>query len=372
MSYAGTMKLVSRAALTLLLAAPAMPGEVHVVALGTGGDFSTLQAAVDFASDGDTIVVEGGNYYGWTGGSNALVAGKGLDIVSGTGVPRLYGTVEVRDLAPGQDVRLEGLFVRTVRVVDCAAEVFLEGLNESQSWFEQCDLLVQGTQTLCVSRSRFEGFNGWDVCGGQCNYGADGGDAVTVVDSKVRLYDCFVRGGIGEDGAWVPCGVGGDGGDGLVVLGSGSRVRHEGSNFSGGLDGLGGCGNGLLGSPINAPAGTVVALTTPTTSFTGPALATGGSTVDLTITGPAGTPLLLLTTTDFANRDLLPSVGTLHMLWPFVIEALPPIPAQGVLTHPLAVPNLPAGQGRLRIMQVVFNAPGARFLSRPLGLTVRN
>ncbi len=363
---------LTSAALAVLLPSLALAGEVHVVALGTGGDFSTLQAAVDFASDGDTIVVEGGNYYGWTGGSNALVAGKGLDIVSGTGVPRLYGTVEVRDLAPGQDVRLEGLFVRTVRVVDCAAEVFLEGLNETQSWFEQCDLLVQGTQTLCVSRSRFEGFNGWDVCGGQCNYGADGGDAVTVVDSKVRLYDCFVRGGIGEDGAWLPCGVGGDGGDGLVVLGTGSRVRHEGSSFLGGLDGLGGCGNGLLGSPINAPAGTVVALTTPTTSFTGPALATGGSTVDLTITGPAGTPLLLLTTTDFANRDLLPSVGTLHMLWPFVIEALPPIPAQGVLTHSLAVPALPAGQGRLRIMQVVFNEPGARFLSRPLGLTVRN
>ena len=60
------------------------------------------------------------------------------------------------------------------------------------------------------------------------------------------------------------------------------------------------------------------------------------------------------------------------MLWPFVIEALPPIPAQGVLTHSLAVPALPAGQGRLRIMQVVFNEPGARFLSRPLGLTVRN
>ena len=363
---------LTSAALAVLLPSLALAGEVHVVALGTGGDFSNLQAAVDFASDGDTIVVEGGSYSGWTGGANALVAGKGLDIVSGTGVPRLYGTVEVRDLAPGQDVRLEGLFVTTVRVVDCAAEVLLEGLNESQNWFEQCDLLVQGTQTLCVSRSRFEGFNGWDACGGNCNYGADGGDAVTVVDSKVRLYDCYVRGGIGEDGAWLPCGYGGDGGDGLVVMGAGSQVRHEGSTFFGGLEGLGGCWTGLPGSPINAPAGTVVALTTPTTSFTGPALATGGSTVDLTITGPAGTPLLLLTTTDFANRDLLPSVGTLHMLWPFVIEALPPIPAQGVLTHPLAVPNLPAGQGRLRIMQVVFNAPGARFLSRPLGLTVRN
>jgi hypothetical protein len=55
-----------------------------------------------------------------------------------------------------------------------------------------------------------------------------------------------------------------------------------------------------------------------------------------------------------------------------VIEALPPIPAQGVVTHSLAVPALPAGQARLRIMQVVFNQPGARFLSQPLGLTVRN
>lgn len=361
--------LVCAASLSLQ---PLLAGEVHTVALGGAGDFASLQEAVDFASDGDTIVVEGGNYSSWTGAADAVIAGKGLDIVSGAGVPRLRGTVEIRDLAGGQDVRLEGLFVDSVRILDCLGEVLLEGLNETQSWGDQCDLFVEGTATVCASRSRFEGFNGWDVCGGQCNYGADGGDAVTVVDSKVRLYDCFVRGGIGEDGAWLPCGVGGDGGDGLVVLGSNALVRHEGSNFLGGLDGLGGCGNGWVGSPINAPAGTVVALTTPTTNFTGPALATGGSTVDLTITGPAGTPLLLLTTTDFANRDLLPSVGTLHMLWPFVIEALPPMPAQGVLTHSLTVPTLPAGQARLRIMQVVFNEPGARFLSQPLGLTVQN
>ena len=58
---------LTSAALAVLLPSLALAGEVHVVALGTGGDFSTLQAAVDFASDGDTIVVEGGNYYGWTG-----------------------------------------------------------------------------------------------------------------------------------------------------------------------------------------------------------------------------------------------------------------------------------------------------------------
>ena len=127
MAYTWGMKLALQLAMGVVLALPTLAGEVHVVALDGTGDFSQVQDAVDFASDGDTIVVEGGTY-SWTfgsGGGSALITGKGLDIVSGTGDPRLTGTIEVRDLGPGQDVRIAGLTANIVIVRDCAGDVLL-------------------------------------------------------------------------------------------------------------------------------------------------------------------------------------------------------------------------------------------------------
>ena len=358
MAYNWGMKLALQFAIGVVLALPALAGEVHVVALDGTGDFSKVQDAVDFASDGDTIVVEGGTY-SWTfgsGGGSALISGKGLDIVSGTGDPRLTGTIEVRDLGPGQDVRIAGLTANIVIVRDCAGDVLLEGLNLAFGW--SCRLSVVNSQAVCVTDSLLLG-------GG----GDPGLDAVTVIGSKVRFFGCTMAGGDGDDGTSFPCGIGYDGGDGLVVVGSTSLVRYSNCTFSGGWGGWG-CPSGIPGVPINAPSGTVVQLAVPVTRLTGPPRAVGGTSVDLEVTGPPGSSPLLITTTDLATVDLPLSVGTLHMMWPFVIEPLPPIPPGGVLTHSLAVPTPPVGQARLRIMQVVFKTPTKRFLSQPLGFTV--
>lgn len=358
MAYNRAMKLALQLAMGVVLALPTLAGEVHVVALDGTGDFSMVQDAVDFASDGDTIVVEGGTY-GSTPASpegSALISGKGLDIVSGTGDPRFSGTIEVRDLGPGQDVRIAGLTAPLVLVQDCAGDVLLEGLNPTA--YPTCRLVVWDTQTLCVTDSILLG-------GGDDS----GNNAVSVYYSKVRFFGCTMAGGDGDDSTTFPCGYGYDGGDGLFVFESTSLVRYSNCTFSGGLGGWG-CPSGIPGVPIDAPSGTVVQLAVPVTRLTGPPRAVGGTSVDLEVTGPPGSTPLLITTTDLATVDLPLSVGTLHMMWPFVIEPLPPIPPGGVLTHSLAVPTPPVGQARLRIMQVVFKTPTKRFLSQPLGLTV--
>jgi hypothetical protein len=366
-----TQQLLIAAACIALAPATTFAGDVHVVDLSGSADFTTLQAAVNAAAGGDTILVNGGNYTASTGGASALIVGKSLNIAQGAGgQPELYGTLEIQGLASNQEVHVQGLFAREVVVSQSAGHVLLEDMNQGAGWFQECSLEVLASQNVTSTSSLFNGYNGWDSCGGQCNNGADGGTALRVVDSRVNLYHCSVTGGLGEDGAWLPCGIGGNGGDALQVTGSSSQVRHMGTSFTGGLEGLGGCGDGWIGSDISAPPGTVFQLNTPTSTLSGPAVASGGSTVDMVLTGPPGASVFLLTTTNLRHRYLSLNSGTLHML-SFTYEVLPPMPPSGVMVHQVAIPPLPPAEGaRWRMLQAVFHQGGPRILSPPRGLTV--
>ena len=358
------------AAALALLTAPTLAGDVLVVDPGGGGDHTTLQDAVDAAAEGDTILVNGGQYTVFQGGASAVIDGKSLSIARGTGgEPYLRGTVEVSNLAGAQEVQIQGLRIHELLVTDCTGDVLLENINEDVNSFSlQHSLAVVGSSNVVATGSVFSGLSGFEVCGGQCNYGADGGPGVQVLDSTVSLYHCRLEGGNGDDGAWLPCGVGGEGGHALLVSDGTSRVRYLSTDFLPGLGGLGGCGDGLDGDPVSAPAGTVAELTTPVTLFSGPATATAGSSVDLEITGPPGAVVYLLTTTDLRSRFLPLSAGILHMKT-FSLEVLPAVPASGTLVHSLSIPALPPGaDARWRLMQAVFSQSGSRFLGPPRGL----
>lgn len=371
MTLARTIRsLHSSVVLLTAICGPAVAGQVLVVDPGGAGDHTTLQAAIDAAAEGDTILVNGGQYTTPATGANAVLTGKSLSIARGTGgEPYLRGTLEVTGLAGSQEVHVQGLRVREVLVTDCAGDVLLEDLNAGVTFtFLQHSLGVVASDNVVTANSRFIGYDGWNSCGGQCNWGADGGPAVQVLDSRLNLYHCDLVGGAGEDGAWLPCGIGGNGGDGLLVSDPGSRVRHLATTFTGGLEGWGGCGNGWVGAPVNAPAGTVAELMTPVTRLEGPGTAIAGTSVNLEITGPPGAVVFLLTTTDLRSRYLPLPAGTLHMK-SFSIEVLPPVPPSGTLVHALSIPPLPPGAGaRWRLMQAVFNQSGSRFLGPPRGL----
>ena len=216
-----------------------------------------------------------------------------------------------------------------------------------------------------------KGFDGWSITGGQDNYGADGGHALTVTNSKVNLYNCRGLGGGGDDGAWLPCGVGGDGGDGLRVTDSLARVRTFQCDFIGGYEGYGGCGDGWVGSDTNGPTGTIIPLTMAANQLAATPIIREANTYMLTIHGTPGQVPLLLTSTALFQRLFVPHVGVLHLPWPFTLQYLPPIPSSGTLMVPIWIPPLPAAeQSRWRVMQVVLNAANNRYATRPISLTV--
>lgn len=354
----------------LLFAAPSLAGQVHLVDGGGGGDFTTLQAAVNAAAEGDTIIVNATVYGG--AAADAIIDGKSLDIVGGSGVltqPVLIGKVEVRGLTGTQEVHMQGLYIEDLVIDQCVGDVLLEHMNlEDWTSYAQRSLTVNGSNNVTATDSKFVGSDGWDACGGSCNNGADGGPGVAVESGRLHLYHCDLEGGLGEDGAWLPCGIGGNGGDALLVTGTTSRVRYLATTFTPGLYGLGGCGDGWSGATINAPAGTVAEFTTPVTRLDGPATATAGTAVSIDIVGPPGATVYLLTTTDMRHRLLPLSAGTLHMK-SFTLEVLPQVPPSGTLVHTVSLPTLPPGaEARWRLMQAVFSQSGYRFLGPPRAL----
>ncbi len=353
--------------LSLLLSSSltsAFASDVHIVASDGSGDFTSLSVATTQAADGDVLLVRPGNY----GYSDVVIQGKGLTIVrDGAGQVEAYANIQILNIPGNREVHISGLRYRDLEIDSCQGQVLVE------DWapYYRSAASVTSCDSVTIVNSEFIGVGGYAITGGQANYGADGGPGLKVSGSTVTLYSTTSTGGAGDDGAWVPCGVGGDGGPGLLVLDNASHVRHIDSNFIGGPRGYGGCSDGWEGSSTSAPAGTLIELTMPFNAVTGDAVIREGNTYTLTIVGTPGIAPMMLTTTNMDQRLLPPSIGVLHMRPPFTIEFLPPIPASGVLEYPISIPMLPsAAEGRWRLMQVVINDPGGRYLAAPRSLLV--
>jgi hypothetical protein len=156
--------------------------------------FTNLQEAVDAATEGDTILVAGGSYDGFT------IDGKSLNVVA----------------APQQDVVIQGF----VSVLHIGAEqsVLLSGLKvlgvPAFPVPEACLVVSDSLGHVRVDNCEFIGGSGWYPVWWGGPYGS-GGDGVKVQSSaRVALAHCTIRGGIGAGNAkseWYPGGVGGAG-----------------------------------------------------------------------------------------------------------------------------------------------------------------
>ena len=253
------MRLVPTLAALTLVAAPAA---ADVFIHGQPGGYATIQAAADAAVEGDTLLIEVGQYTG------AVIDGKGLHLHGMAGGPftsvGIKGSLEVRNLPATSVFTLSDVYidwgsgfppanqVDALRLEDCAGQVRVQRctLNGSFHWVDfgasisGVGLRVENCPRVAVSDSSLRGADVGYLAG----YGAEhAGDGLVSVDSAVALYDCQVVGGTGSHETH----PGGNGGVGARVTGWGLSLSN--TSVKGGAGGGGdyiGCtnsGNGGIG-----------------------------------------------------------------------------------------------------------------------------
>lgn len=201
------MRRLTALLLTPLLTTLAAAQAVHVVDSSGGGDFTGIQAAVNAAASGDTLLIKSGHYFGRT-----VIDGKGLKVVAELGVTdvEVIGGVTVRNLPADEVVALVRLRLKGRHWAGHDAEVGLE---------------VDGcTGPVRVDGCTIRGDEGGFFSGSDDN----GGNGVQVrACSDVALVGCKVRGG--ESGWTWSCGDGWDqrAGHGLVVTEGSLVTLHD-------------------------------------------------------------------------------------------------------------------------------------------------
>lgn len=372
----GAWSVVSPVLLALSL--PARAGVLVVGPPGPGTDFPTIQAAVDAALEGDTILVEDGIYAPFT------IAGKSLDVVAdGTGVEVRGISVQIRDVGQGQAVLVRG--IRTnfgISIVACAGPVWLEDLrvvataticNEfsvagayvagsSRATFTRCLLVgssdaggfsppntAEGLYALASSVHLFD----CEILGGpgssQGWYAAQPGAAGMRIDSStVTIVGCTIRGG---GGGRTSSGFGGSlctvthpaGGAGVLFAGAAGVVRSAESTAAGGATSLEPFCPGQTGpqGPAISGSGTIVALPGFARHLRANGPVRGGQTLTFEVGGQAGELPLLLVSPVHHPVPLLNGM-LLVGLPPTDLFLLAPLSASGAGSLSFAVPNLGA------------------------------
>lgn len=197
-------------AASLFVLAPAASADVLRVdaANQLGADFTSIQAAVDAAQDGDVILV--GAAVGEEPYDGFIVLGKALSIVGESGpggeLPRVEGSIDLRFTPVNDSLRLRGLRVHSpqplfyaLQLVDNQGTVLLEDLELSIAQAAigaplgaPCAAIFDSGAVHLV-RVDAQGPDGL-VAGADV---AHGGPALQLVSSRVSLFDCDLRGGDG-------------------------------------------------------------------------------------------------------------------------------------------------------------------------------
>ena len=383
----------------LALLASFSRADVLVVAADGSGDHPDVQAAIDAASEGDTLLVRQGLYPPF------VVDGRSLTIV-GVSAPlvRIDGCVRVRNLGEGRTVVLQNLSARGVRGVDASrtsgllledvagsvrvqacAFVGAKGVWQARDGapgvrLERCfDAALArctgsgGTGLVEVvkepsSRSgagisivasgavlaegTYEGGDGANGVGLQPN-GAHGGHGCFAYRSLLHDVRILFRGGDGGNTEVVPCLSGGSnagsGGYG-VRLEALSRAVTCASEAYGGTGGRGGgstCShNGGNGLPRSAAAGSsFVFLDRPPPTLYASSPQPENAPLQIRITGAPGDRVHLLTSHAAGRVELPAQEGVLLVGLPASVVELGVVPASGELIFHLPAIALADGVG---------------------------
>ena len=302
--------------------------DVHVVEPSGLGDFQTIQAAVDIASDGDTILLRSGTHGTFT------IADKSLNIVEDFGAnARIEGAVTVTNLHSSRSVLFSGVTIQGGLLGQVGLTL---QSNDGAVRFQSCELLgydgvshQAGSVSMVVTSCADVAFAASTIRGGHgdsnqtqcCASTGSGAIALVSTDSNIALYDCVVEGGEGGttgegagDGA-TACDVtngtlfasncqilggrggdgfdfifaiGGDGGDGLVTSGTAVASLLDTTVVAGpgGLADFVACCDGVAGTAFVGNSVLIVPGTSRT--LAAPSIVRSIDDLDVTLSGEAG------------------------------------------------------------------------------------
>lgn len=212
------------AALGLALGAPAparAAGQVVFVdPTGAGGAFTTIDAAILAAGDGDVVLIRAGDYVSV---NSPVIDGKSLTLaVDPPGAVATVLQLIVRNVPAGKSVAVRGLridgiafAVPTLAVENCAGHVAFEDVtSRGASAFglfgsatpARPALEVTNSQSVSAVRCSFTGGNGIDFCncGSASTPSRPGAPGVASSASTLALLDCAATGGKGGKTSAVP------------------------------------------------------------------------------------------------------------------------------------------------------------------------
>lgn len=375
---------------------------------GVPGSFTTIQAAVDAATGGDTVLVVGSGIE--TFQESVVVDGKGITLVSDTGVTARMRTLRVSNVPAFERVLVRGVSVGlpgdsgqadiALRVVACLGAVRLEdsvfqgdggfagfvipfedgydgargasitncgnvaaarcrfaGGGGADLWDEDFDAFatnggdgaVVTSSTAHFSDCEFVGGSGGSVFDTTIDSGGAGRDGLVVTDSEVSLAGCTASGGHGGSGdcELFGCGSGGSGGDGVAQFGPTSVTRVRGVVASPGTGGFSGDGfPSADGQPFHITAGAQVVYPALHREFslTSPVRA-GVDDVVLSFDGLGGDVAFIWPALDTAQAFLPKYQGPLLLNWT-------------IGTGPILIGPLPPFSGELDVTLPVPVIPG--------------
>lgn len=228
---------------------------------GQGADFATIQAAIDAAQDGDTILIAGGSYPGFTADGRALslVARPGESV-------EVTGPAIVREVPAGGGFLLQGLDF-------AGAETIPLGITQNDGLVsvEHCSAIPTDLGQFGLASAGIAIGNSADVrllsvtARGQrgdpeiflAATAKDGAAAVRITESTVVLADADFRGGDGGNAAILGILDAGQGAP-AIRTGDNSQVTVLGGLLEGGEGGYADfcdCPGGLIcGDPGNGGA----------------------------------------------------------------------------------------------------------------------
>jgi hypothetical protein len=359
---------------------------VHVVDAGGGAgvDFTDLQAAIDAAAPGDTLLVKPGSYAGF-----ALA--KSLSITAETDLSAGVDGFVVSGLAASDRVVLRGL------VVGPGPASLRSSASDNAGWIGLEDCVFAPTPPLAHASLELTANAAVSLV--RCTVAGDKAEGLRAVDTGLYLYDCAIDGGLqGADGAagialsggflFVEGGSirgadgldgvgalgscvtpGGDGGDGIEVIAGSPTVVLQAALVAGGVAGAPGtgCPPTADGVGVDDPLG-------------GSPTLLGGVAHALDVTTPvrmgmlatnvlAGAPgeLAVLAIALSPDATYFPAwLGALSVASPILVQPLGIVPLSGSFTLAVPVPVLGGYEFVQTYEQAAFVAPSGKItLSAP-------